>query len=109
VTGTAASASVSVKTGDKVLVTLYTSCKDSEKQKACYMSFEASGAGISQAASDSAMVGGGYAEKELAIGQSGSFLFTAGSTGTVTFTAKYKVDAGTGTFLSHSITAQVFE
>jgi len=41
-------------------------------------------------------------------GQSSSFLFTATSSGTVTFTAKYRVDGNTATFLSHSITVQVF-
>jgi hypothetical protein len=73
------------------------------------MSFDATGtAGITQTASDSAMVGGVNTVTGLVNGQGGSFLFTATSNGTVTFTPKYRVDGNKATFLSHSIIVQVF-
>jgi hypothetical protein len=94
-----------------VLVTLYMSCENT-KEKGCYMSFEGAStgaAGITHAAADADSVGGVFTLPTAPISQSGSFVFTAAGTGTVTFTAKYRVIEKEATVLSSSITAQVFE
>jgi hypothetical protein len=111
-TGTAASVTgVSVQSGDKVLVTINTSCKNTNANKGCYMSFAASVAsgspGITHTASDSDVAGGAATVAGLNQGSSASFAFTATGTGTVDFTGKYRVDANTGTFSNSSIIVQV--
>jgi len=73
-TGTAAtSGAISVVAGQKLLVTIYTSCQKSNAAKGCYMSFDATStgaAGITQSASDSAMAGGTAELANTAYGQS---------------------------------------
>jgi hypothetical protein len=111
-TGTAATtAAISVVAGQKLLVTIYTSCQNSNAARGCYMSFDATStgaAGITQTASDNAMAGGSAELANSQYGQSGTFVFTATGTGTVTFTGKYRRIANTATFNSNSITVQVF-
>jgi hypothetical protein len=109
--GTAATVTVSVSAGQKLLVTLYTSCENTNSGKGCYMSFDASStgsAGITQSASDSTATGTDTGVAGQPNGTGGAFLFTAAGTGTVTFTAKYRRISNTATFHTHSIFVQVF-
>jgi hypothetical protein len=92
-------------------VTIYNDCENTNANKGCYMSFDATStgaAGISHTASDNDMAGGASTQPGLAEGRSATFVFTAGGTGTVTFTGKYRRDANTATFHTHSIFVQVF-
>jgi hypothetical protein len=92
-------------------VTIYNDCENTNAGKGCYMSFDASSTGavgISHTASDNDMAGGASTVANLPEGRSGTFVFTAAGTGTVTFTAKYRRDANTATFHTHTIFVQVF-
>jgi hypothetical protein len=98
---------VSLTAGQKVLVTLYTSCENTNN-KGCYMSFNATGA-VTHTASDNNMVGGPATVAGRPQGAGGSFLLTATSTATATFKAEYRVDASIGIFRTSTIIVQVFQ
>ncbi len=93
--------------GQKVLVTLYTSCENTNANKGCFMSVSATG-GLVIVASDTFMAGGGATVASVPQGASAAQVFTATSTASTTFTAQYRQDANTATFLTSTIIVQVF-
>jgi hypothetical protein len=114
-TGTAASVTVTGLTvGQKLLVTIYTSCQNTNSGKACYMSFErdtvTSTATVSPAItpSDSQMAGDTATVTDTPYGQGASFFYTVTGAGTLKLNGMYRRINNTATFNSHSITVQVF-
>jgi len=105
--GTAASVTVSLTSGQKVLVTLYTSCENTNANKGCYMSVSSTG-GLVLTAGDTFMAGGGATVAGIPEGASASQVFTATSTASTTFTAEYGADANTGTFHTSTIIVHIF-
>lgn len=91
--------SVTVTTGTKALVVINGESFNSTTQ-ASSMSFAVSGATTIAAANDSALLNYGTAD----MGASQVFLLTSLTAGSNVFTAKYKVNGGTGTFANRRIT-----
>lgn len=92
---------VTVTTGTVAMVSLRGEIFNSAAGNASIMSFAISGATTS-AAADAKSV---YVKGTAAFGIGGVFRATGLTAGSNTFTAKYRVDAGTGTFVNRQIIA----
>lgn len=90
---------VSVVTGGQALVSLYAAVVNSTTGLSL-MSFAVSGATTITAA-DNTAIGGATGSTGMRVG--GSFIVTGLTPGTNTFTAQYKVSAGTGTFVDRKL------
>lgn len=97
---TTAGPAVTVVTGTMALVTVYADATNSGAGSLAFMGVAVSGASTIAADDSKALMVAGTAR----VRASATFLITGLTPGSNTFTAKYRVDAGTGTWRARSIT-----
>jgi hypothetical protein len=104
-----AKTAVTVTGSHTVLVTLTTTCKETETNNGCYMSWTADNEASIKTASDSNAVGSMRVDVAPGVAGSASYLVEVKG-GTTTFTGAYKRSGtgGTATFEASRIIVQVF-
>jgi hypothetical protein len=97
------SATVTVPASGNVLVIVTASATDSASGASAYVGFAVSGGNTQAAADAKAFIVQSGGNQAILVQGSASFFVSGLSAGSTTFTAKYRVSSGTGTFANRSI------
>jgi hypothetical protein len=97
------SATVTITASGKALVTVTGSLTNSASSGQSNMGFAVSGATTQPAADTQALIVKNGGNQTILVQGSATFLLAGLNAGSTTFTAKYRVSAGTGTFVNRTV------